>query len=58
MLLRTHKKSPSNLTFASELASLKPKRQSSSNLTKNEEYYKIMTSILDLLLGSYPSLTS
>ena len=58
MLFKTHKTSPSSATFPQELSYLKNSTKPPENISKNSEYYKVMTSILDLLLNKYPSMSS
>lgn len=59
MLLNTHKKQTSSTTFPQELEYLKHRKQSSTATTnsKNSEYFKAMSTVLDLLLKAYPAIT-
>ena len=58
MLLRNKNKGHPSPSFNRDLAELKYPSRNLQGIDKHMEYYKAMNSVLDLLLKTYPSLTT
>ena len=58
MLLRNKNKGAPSPSFNRDLAQIKHPYRNEQAINKHMEYYKVMNSVLDLLLKSYPGLTN
>jgi len=57
MLLNTHKKHPSSITFPQQLDYIKHRKHRSDSIgNKHSEYFKSMNTVLDLLQASHPKI--